>query len=68
MDVMRWEGTIEVDLEGGRKTDRTIASWDTMTACIKGFTMWRDGFGFEVGAIEPGCSPSERYMYETGEC
>ena len=44
---------------------RSISSWDPMSACIKGFTVWRDhGAAYEAAAIEPGCSPSERYVFE----
>lgn len=64
MDVFRWEGQIDVIDDFGKAQRRSIASWDKMSDCIKGFTMWQDGFSFEVGATEPGCSVSERYVYE----
>ena len=63
MDVMRWEGFIEI-FRSGSWMKMGIESWDTMSACIKGFTLWQDGFHFEVSAIAEGCSPSERYVYE----
>lgn len=43
---------------------QSIESWDKMSYCIKGFTIWRDRTGFEVGATESGCSITERYVYE----
>lgn len=64
MDVMRWEGSIEVKIDGGGWLRLSIGSWDTMTACVKGFSVWRDGVGFEVAAAEPGCSSAERYVLE----
>ena len=63
LDVMRWEGQIDVLMFGKWQT-RSIASWDKMSDCIKGFTVWQDSFSFEVAAIEPGCSVTERYVYE----
>jgi hypothetical protein len=66
MDVMRWEGFLELVIEEtGGFLRMSVESWDTMTVCIKGFTLWRGSpGGFEVGAVEPGCSSSERYVYE----
>ncbi|MFA7308395.1 MAG: hypothetical protein WC026_17190 [Hyphomicrobium sp.] len=64
MDVFRWEGHIELRMHGKMQT-RSIASWDSMTECLKGFTMWQDGFSFEVGATDDGCSMTERYVLET---
>lgn len=64
MDVRRWEGQLELMLSDGKFSTRTIESWDKMSDCIKGFTIWQDGGGFDVGAIEPGCSPTERYVFE----
>ncbi len=64
---MRWEGQMEMLMPSGRWMTITVCSWDKMTDCLKGFTMWRDGFAFEVGAVEPGCSPTERYVYEGAE-
>lgn len=63
MDVMRWEGSFEI-LQNVVWVKASIQSWDKMSDCIKGFTVWRDGFYYEVGAVEPGCSPTERYVYE----
>ena len=63
MDVYRWEGQIEIKRDGKWST-MAIESYDTMSACIKGFTLWRDGFSFQIGAVEPGCSPTKRYVYE----
>jgi hypothetical protein len=64
MDVYRWEGSIELMVDGGGWLMFGIQSWNSMSKCIKGFTVWRDGPCFDVGAIEPGCSPTERYVYE----
>jgi hypothetical protein len=56
MDVRRWEGSLELQVaESGGFLRMNVESWDTMTACIRGFTLWRDSpGGFEVGAVEPG--------------
>lgn len=63
MDVRRWEGQIDVPI-GGRMQTRTIESWDKMTDCLKGFTIWEDRFAFEVGAVDEKVSPTERYVFE----
>lgn len=63
MDVMRWEGHIE-EFRFEKWQVVCIHSWDKMTDCVKGCTIWRDGFAYEVGAVEPGQSKSERFFYE----
>lgn len=66
MDVMRWEGQIEVLLPSGKYMRFSIGSWDRMTDCLKGFAIYQDGFSYEVGAHgdKQLCSPSERYVFE----
>jgi hypothetical protein len=64
LDCYRWEGWMDV-LINDRWQQRSISSWDPMSVCIKGFTVWRErGAAYEVAAIELGGSPSERYAFE----
>lgn len=63
VDVMRWHGSLEI-LRHGNWQRAIIESWDKMSNCIKGFTVWQDGGSFELASVEPDCSPSERYVYE----
>lgn len=62
-DVMRWEGQISI-WRHGKFSKRGIGSWDSMTDCLKGFTVWEDGFHIEVGAVDEKVAPSERYVCE----
>lgn len=66
MDVMRWEGQIDVfDARFQKWKTHSIGSWDKMTDCTKGFSIWMDQWAYEVGACEPGCKGPERYTLET---
>lgn len=62
-DVMRWQGQISI-WRHGKFSTRGIGSWDSMTDCVKGFTVWEDGFHIEVGASDDKVAPSERYTCE----
>lgn len=63
LDVFRWEGQIE-EFRYGKWQVVGIYSWDKMTDCVKGCTIWRDRGAYEAGAVEPGCSKTERFVYE----
>lgn len=57
-DVMRWEGRVRIVTKHERAFDHVgIGSWDSMTACLKGFVIVAgpvDGYHFiEVGADTP---------------
>jgi hypothetical protein len=64
LDVMRWEGFIQTSNNQGRMVRHTIESWDTMSDCLKGFSIRQaiDGsHGFEVSADN---TLGRRYIYE----
>lgn len=63
-DVMRWEGSVEI-WRHGKFSSRGIGSWDSMTDCLRGFSVWEDGFHIEVGANgDEKVAASERYSCE----
>ncbi len=63
MDVVRWEGQIEV-FQNGKWNVAQISSWDKMANCVKGFTIWREsGWCYEVGARKAK-SKEKKYAFE----
>lgn len=62
-DVMRWEGSISV-WRHGKFSSVGICSWEPMSDCLKGFSIWQDGFSYEVGSTDEKVAPSERYVCE----
>lgn len=63
MDVVRWEGSIEV-FQNDKWNIARISSWDRMANCVKGFTIWRErGWHYEVGARRAP-KKTAKFLYE----
>ena len=52
VDVKRWEGRVSVNVPGVGWRKQQINSWDTMTACLRGFTWsYENPWSIEIGAL-----------------
>lgn len=63
-DVYSWEGSCEVRINENWLR-KSLGSWDRMSSCVKGLTIYPNGFGFEVAATNE-MKPSDRFRKMRG--